>query len=201
MVSHADTEAADTHTVRSTTVGNEPKQLQLVHKVLQRPIDNAVQLALYQALDDPKRVPIILLPEPSTGNNKRVIERYECARACRPVADQALIGGTNERGPVPVNDLHPGPNERVRDVVQERGGGVELVAEKERFELLAFAGEIGIDEVRDCTFRRVCGVYGGEGLEDGLGGLGYGRLVDERFGVRVQLRDVDSLKDLRNMYR
>lgn len=39
--------------IDSPPVGNKPNSLELVHKILQRRVDNVVQLGLEQTADDP----------------------------------------------------------------------------------------------------------------------------------------------------
>lgn len=55
-----------TLTVDSTAVRNEADGVQLVHEVLECGVRNTVKLRLQKSLDDPKTVPVILLPEPPT---------------------------------------------------------------------------------------------------------------------------------------
>lgn len=61
-------------TVYPTAVRNEPITFKLVHEVLERAVDNVIELAFKESFDNPETVPIILFAKTSSRYDECMIK-------------------------------------------------------------------------------------------------------------------------------
>lgn len=138
---------------------------------------------------------LTLLAEPSTRNDKSVVERNQRALTRDSVAQGGRVGLAYQLRPVAVDDLDPGGNEGIGDILEEGRVRVE-VGDGLGFEFQSLSQEIVVDKVGNITLSEVGRVLADEGVEVGEDGLGrfVGGFVDEGLGVGVDLGDVHGLE-------
>lgn len=133
-------------------------------------------------------------PETTTRDDKGVIQGNQGALTSNAITKGGIVGVPDELGPITVDDGRPSLDKWVFDAVEEGGVGFET-GEGNSFQLESLAGKVRIDELLDIAVRGVGSVDSGEIRED-IAGRFVCRFVDESLLVRVQIRDVDGLKEL-----
>jgi len=134
------------------------------------------------------------LPETTTRDDEGVVQGNERALTSNTIAKSRIVGAPDELRPVTVDDCGPSLDERVFDVTKEGGVGIEI-RKSDSFQFETLAGKVRIDELLDLTIGRVGSIDGGEICEN-LAGRFVCRFVDKGLWVRIQLSDVDGLKEL-----
>ena len=177
-------------TVDSTTVGNETKPGNFVHKVLKGSIYNVEQLRFQKTLNDPEAVPVILFPESTSGYDKGVIERDESALAGNAITQSGRVRPANQLRPESMDSLSKSLDEGVSHIVEE-GGRCREVLQSLALEFQTFASEEVVDKVYNILFCRV-GRNLGKCIHDGLRRC-IGRFVHERLWISIDRRDVYCL--------
>ena len=123
-----------------------------------------------------------------------MIQRNERALAGNAIAEGGIVRTPYELRPVTVNDGGPRLHERVFDVVEEGWVLIEI-GDGDSFQLETLARKIRVDELLNLAIGGIGSVDGGEICEDTSGRL-VCRFVDEGLLVRVEVGDVDGLKEL-----
>ena len=133
-------------------------------------------------------------PETTTRDDEGMVQGNERALTGDTIAKSRIVGVPAELCPVTVDDGGPSLDERVFDAIKEGGAWIET-RKSDSFQFEALAGKVRIDELLDLTIGRVGPVDGREICEN-LAGRFVCRFVDKRLWVRVQLSNVDGLKEL-----
>ena len=133
-------------------------------------------------------------PETTTGDDKGVVQGNEGALASNTIAKSRVVGAPDELRPVTVDDGGPSLDKRVFDAIKEGGVGIEI-RKSDSFQFETLAGKVRIDELLYLTIGRVGCVDGCEICEN-LAGRFARRFVDKGLLVRVQVSNVDGLKEL-----
>ena len=134
------------------------------------------------------------LPETTTRDDKGVVQGDERAFTSNAIAKSRVVGAPNELCPVTVDDCGPSLDEGVFDAIKKGGIGIKI-RKSDSFQFETLAGKVRIDELLDLTIGRVGSVDGGEICEN-LAGRFVCRFIDKGLWVRVQLGNVDGLKEL-----
>jgi len=133
-------------------------------------------------------------PETTTGDDKGVVQGNERALASNTIAESRLVSASDELRPVTVDDGGPSLDKRIFDAIKEGGVGIEI-RKSDSFQFETLAGKVRIDELLDLTVGGV-GCIDDREICENLAGRFVRRFVDKGLLVRVQLSNVDGLKEL-----
>lgn len=132
--------------------------------------------------------------ETTTRDDEGVIQGDERALTSDTIAKSRIVGAPDELCPVTVDDGGPSLDKRIFDAIEEGRVGVEI-RKSDSFQFKTLAGKVRIDELLDLTIGGVGSVDGGEICEN-LAGRFVCRFVDKGLLVRIQVSNVDGLKEL-----